>query len=116
MSHWSQVETKIQDLNTFLAVCKEKGLSIQRHNESYILTLADGSSHAQLTCSGDHYTLSYDRDPNYSNFAKTFGLNGGTLVRDYAATVAKNQAISMGMNVMSSEIRQDGSIRLIIAA
>lgn len=118
MSHWSEVETKINDLETFLVVCEENKIRAQKDSEtSYTLNMTDMSGHAKLTQTktGD-WALSYDRDVSYSRFAEKFGTNGGTLVRDYAARVAENQAISMGMTVMSNEIRHDGTIRIVLAA
>lgn len=118
MSHWSEVETKINDVETFLSVCEKNKIRASKESEtSYILNMTDMSGYAKLNQSKTgEWVLSYDRDPNYSKFASKFGLNGGTLVRDYAAQVAEQQALHMGMTVMSNEIRQDGTIRIVLAA
>ncbi len=118
MSHWSQVSTKINNLDSFLTICERNDLTCTKTNEaSYNITMNDGSGYATLKQekTGD-WVLSYDRDATYSRFAAKFGTEGGTLMRDYAVYVAETQATTMGMTVLSQEERADGSIRIVLAA
>jgi len=77
----------------------------------------DGSGYAriEMTANGT-YLLSYDQDAKYSRFARQFGAQGGSLMRDYATEVAKNEAMNMGMSILGEETRADGSIRLVLGA
>jgi len=118
MSVWAKVKTEIKDLQTFLEICERNNLSCREgKNGSYTVNMKDGSGFARMNITADGgYELSYDQDPKYSMFARTFGSQGGTLMRDYATEIAKREAMSMGMSILGEETREDGSIRLILGA
>jgi hypothetical protein len=116
MSTWALVKTQVKDLETFLRVCDNHGIKISSHSKDrYNLNMKDGSGLATLTQQDNgSWALSYDQDPKYSMFSETYGREGGVLMRDYATEVAKNQAFNMGMSLISEDVREDGSIRLIL--
>lgn len=117
MSHWSKVQTEIKDSALFLEICDKHGLKISGKKEGvYELNLADGSGRATMERNKDgNWILSYDQDRSYSRFAERIGTNGGTLMRDYATQMTERQAYGVGMMITNHEIRQDGSIRLVLA-
>jgi hypothetical protein len=115
MSQWMQVRTEIKDLGIFLETCENCDVAAEKSSEThYNLRDRQSSGRADLTKDGDIWNLGYDQDAGYSPFAKRFGRNGGTLVREYTRRVVLQETRNQGMMILSEEERSDGSIRLCV--
>jgi hypothetical protein len=116
MSFWARVETKITDLDVMKRVCETNDLTYQQNGLGLDLYgRSNSGEHARVeNVAPNEWQLSYDQDPSYSAFSRRFGKNGGTLMRSYAAEMAKREASMMGYMLMSEEVQQDGSLRLVV--
>jgi hypothetical protein len=116
MSFWARVATKITDLEVMKEVCEQNDLTYDVHGlDLHLHGKSRGGEQARVESVGEgEWQLSYDQDPSYSGFSRRFGKNGGTLMRSYAAEMAKRQASMMGYMLMSEEVQNDGSLRLVV--
>ncbi len=112
MSGWLKVKTEIKSPEIFRRICEVSGVNVTEVGAGSYYDLRFKGDRATLTKQGDSWRLGYDR---YGAFARHFGENGGTLLRDYAREVLVENLPAQGMTLVSQETLDDGSYRLLVA-
>ncbi len=121
MSHFTTVKTEIRDLETLKEALLELGYKDIVEND-IVRGFMDNQTRADLVVkkkngfdlgfkkSGNTYNLVadfYGTDENKNNFTKS-------LTQKYASCVIKNEAALTGFTIADEEVRQDGSIKIVL--
>jgi hypothetical protein len=124
MSHFTTIKTQIKDIEALRSACGEMGLPLLQN--------ADARGYSQQTTRGDYvvrlkgpYDIAVQRQKEGAygftadlwagHVEKEVGKNYGRLLQLYAVHKATKEALKKG-HFVSRSAKQDGSIKLVIAA
>lgn len=122
MSHFSQLKTKIRDIQALSAAAKQLGLTLQkdgvvrgyngnRSKADYLIRLTGNYDVGFVKQADDSYALIADW---YTGSVKSqIGEEGGLLLQHYALALAAAEAIKQNYQVSYTKL-EDGTIRMTL--
>ena len=131
MSHFTQVETKINDLVALKAAIEEMGLSIEEAEVGQVVKVRGWKGSTLTADASIKATKSYDigvqqnSDGTYKLVADWWGIEEETnekaevlqqkLIRTYAKHKVKNEVIKQGFTLDEEAIAEDGTVKLSVS-
>lgn len=120
MSREVEIEdVPIADLTLFRRICEENGLVWQERTGDIVARITDMNEggptyrrHMDIVKRGNTHHILTDNDVRYSSIAKRFGVNAGSLVRDYTVAFLRNKYRRMGAHVQV-KVRSDQWVEIV---
>lgn len=124
MSHISQIEMEILDLETLIKACSRLGLKFLKDHRQFLyyggnqacdhaITVPSASYQIGVVQNGGKYELQWDSWSS-GGLERELGPGAGKLKQAYAIERVRSEAKTQGYKVR--EVKQDNSIRLILSA
>lgn len=131
MSHFTTVETKINDLVCLKRACEDIGLVYEEGSENQLATVKGWRGATQQAELSIHVTGQYDigvrqnADGTYALSADWWGIEEETeqkqevlqqkLIQRYAFHKAKTEAEKQGFSIDEEMVENDGTIKLTVS-
>ncbi len=131
MSHFTTVETKINDLVALKRACEDLGLVVEEGTQNQLATVKGWRGATQQAEMSIHVTGKYDigvrqnADGTYALSADWWGIEEETeqkqevlqnkLIQRYAFHKAKTEAEKQGFSIDEESVEKDGTIKLTVS-